>query len=235
MTHIVAGYPSIQTSKDLALTMAKNGASFIEIQIPFSDPIADGPTISRANQKSLDQGTKVTDCFKLASEVINQTDTPILFMTYFNIIHKYGLQKFIEHCHKIGIYDLIVPDIPYDSPDGQTYIQECQKNDIHPIHIVSPITPDDRLSEINKIASGFVYCVSKFGLTGSAGFSASAEYISKVKRHIKTPIALGFGISNKEDVRTAAEISDITVIGSAVIKVLEKEGIECVKEFMMQL
>ena len=237
MTHIVAGYPSVDDSKELALSMAEAGVSFIEIQIPFSDPIADGATIARANKESLMYGTKVKDCFELAEGVVNETDIPILFMTYFNIVYKYGLVEFLEKCKEIGVYGLIVPDIPYDTPDGKLYIEECERLGLHPVHVVSPMTTNERLAEIGKVASGLVYCVSKFGLTGSDGFGSGdlEGYMNRVRKYVKTPLALGFGISNKEDVDKACSVADVAVIGSAVIKILELEGLQKVEEFLREV
>jgi tryptophan synthase alpha subunit len=220
MTHIVAGYPSLEESKQIGLTMLKFGVNFLEIQIPFSDPVADGKTIAKANQIALENGTKLKDCFDLAAEFVVSSDNPILFMTYYNVIYKYGVEEFMVKCKELGIYGLIVPDIPYDSSDGELFLEQASMNNIHVIFVISPITPEDRLKQIGERASGFVYCVSKFGLTGTGGFEVDSlqDYLDNVRKYIEVPLALGFGIQSIEDVKKVNQVVDMAVIGSELIK-----------------
>lgn len=219
MTHIVAGYPTLQESEEIALTMANSGASFIEIQIPFSDPVADGPTIAQANLEALQNGTTVEDSFQLMQRLKAQTAIPLLFMTYFNIPFAYGLEKFCKRAKEVGCYGLIIPDIPYDEESHDHYLALCKKYNLHAIQIVSPLTPPRRLKKIAKVASGFVYCVSRLGTTGAHQNLPPNldEYIAKVRKHIKVPLALGFGISTSEQVRALTSKVDITVIGSKIL------------------
>lgn len=234
MTHIVAGYPSLEESKQIGLAMLKSGVSFLEIQIPFSDPVADGKTIAKANQVALENGTKLRDCFDLAAQFVSSFDTPVLFMTYYNVIFKYGVKEFMSECKGIGIYGLIVPDIPYDSPDGELFLEQARANNIHMIFVVSPITPEYRLKQIGEKTSGIVYCVSKFGLTGTGGFEVDGlgQYLDVVRKYIKVPLALGFGIRSMEDVKKANQVADVAVIGSALIKKYEADGLSGVEEFL---
>lgn len=234
MTHIVAGYPTMKECEKIALTMAESGVSYIEIQFPFSDPIADGPTIMEANGKALSNGVTTKRCFDLVERLREKTDVPLLAMTYYNIAFRYGLEKFCRKAQKAGLYGLIIPDIPIDEEKYDHYLKICKKYSLHPIQVISPITPDERLKKIAKAASGFVYCVSSFGTTGERGKLNSdlRGYMNRVKKFIKTPLALGFGISNGEQAATASKYADIVVIGSKIINVHREKGVAGVKNFL---
>lgn len=224
MTHIVAGYPNIKECKEIAHTMSNAGVSYIEIQFPFSDPIADGKTILEANTKALANGMTTEKSFKLLEGLALKT--PILIMTYFNIAFSYGLEKFCKRAAKAGVYGLIIPDIPIDEEKSEHYIKLCKKYSLHPIQVISPITPPKRLQRIAKVASGFVYCVSNFGTTGErkALNPQLKKYLDRVRKYIKTPLALGFGISNESQVQTALKHADIAVIGSKVLNIYNESG-----------
>ncbi len=237
MTHIVAGYPSMKECEEIAINMAKMEVSFIEIQMPFSDPIADGATIMKANEKVLSNGVTTEDCFKLIQRLNKKIKTPIIIMTYFNIPFRYGLEKFCKKAKECGVYGLIIPDIPIDEEKYENYLSKCKKYKLNAIQVISPLTPERRLKQISKNASGFVYCVSLFGTTGSR-YQISpdiAEYIKKVKKHIKLPLALGFGISNRKQVTEALKYADIAVIGSKIINILNSnKGLKttAIKKFL---
>lgn len=222
MTHVVAGYPDMETCEQLLIEMDRSGVSFIEIQIPFSDPIADGTTIMEANQYALDQGVTPEDCFDLMERVHKKVSTPLLFMSYFNILHHYGVDAFCKRAKQAGAYGLIVPDIPIDEEPYEHYLGSCQKNDLHPIQVISPITPDRRLKKIAQIASGFVYCVARKGTTGAqSGVDQNlGNYLKRVRKYIKLPLAVGFGISSREHVDQVLKHADIAVIGSQVIRMI---------------
>lgn len=240
MTHIVGGYPDLETSAKLIELMDAAGTSFIEVQIPFSDPVADGPTIMAANQQALANGTTPEDCFKLINQVTPKIKTPILIMTYYNIAFKYGLKEFCQRAQAAGVYGLIIPDIPLEEESYEHYLQTCQEYGLHAIQIVSPITPPERLAAISEVASGFVYCVARTGTTGATTELANHldAYMARVKEHIKLPLALGFGISSPEQARQAAEYGDIVVIGSKVLNLYnqtegsEAEKLAAVKTFL---
>lgn len=235
MTHIVGGYPNMKECERIARTMCEAGVSFLEIQIPFSDPIADGSTIMAANQKALENGTTVEDCFELMKRLRKHTDTSLLFMTYYNIPYRYGLEKFCKKAKQLGCYGLIIPDIPIDEESHEHYIKTCKKHNLHPIQVISPITPERRLKTIAKHASGMVYCVSRYGTTGAETKLNPdlKKYLTKVRKHIKIPLALGFGISNKQQVEEAQKYADIVVIGSKMINLYD-EG-KSVKAFLGQM
>lgn len=238
MTHIVGGYPDLKKSEELVVQMDKAGVSFIEIQIPFSDPIADGPTIMQANQDALDAGITPNDCFELMERLKEKVKVPLLFMTYFNVVHHYGVEAFCKRAHEAGAYGLIVPDMPLDEEEQDHFIEFCEKYDLHAIQVISPLTPDRRLKKIAEVASGFVYCVARKGTTGvQADVSDSlGPYLKNVRKFISLPLAVGFGISSKEQVEQVLEHADIAVMGSKVIKLVnEGKSPEKIGEWLHKL
>ncbi len=234
MTHIIAGYPSMKECEHIAITMSEADVQFIEIQIPFSDPIADGSTIMKACEESLENGTKVEDCFQLMKRLKKKTTTPLLFMSYFNIIHKYGVENFIKRCGELGVYGLIIPDIPLDEDDHEQFLSNCKKYGVNAIQVVSPITPEERLKKIASVATGFVYCVSRTGTTGAQQKLDNnlEKYLMRVRKHIKLPLALGFGISKASQVKQALKVADIAVMGSAIINIHKQDGLKGIKLFL---
>jgi len=168
MTHVVLGYPSLEASKQLVKTMAKAGAAFIELQIPFSDPMADGPSIMRASEAALAQGVTPKDCLAAMEELAAEVDVPLIFMSYYNIVFSYGADAFIKDAASAGATAAIIPDIPIEeSADG--FFEAAKKNNFPAIPLVSPITPDSRLKAIseNTTEDSFVYCVATTGTTGA--------------------------------------------------------------------
>jgi tryptophan synthase alpha chain len=225
MSHIVGGYPDMRTSEELVIEMNKAGVSFVEIQIPFSDPIADGPTLMQANQEALDAGVTPEDCFQLMERLEKKVSVPLLFMTYFNVVHHYGVEAFCKRAQAAGAYGLIVPDMPLDEEPYDHFIALCEKYELHAIQVLSPLTPDRRLKKIAEVASGFVYCVARKGTTGvQSDVSASlGGYLENARKFISLPLAVGFGISNQEHVGQVLEHADVAVMGSKVINLI-KEG-----------
>lgn len=250
MTHIVAGYPTLRKSEEIALTMIKSGVDFIEIQIPFSDPVADGPAIMKANEVALKNGMTVEECFRLMKrlggklkKILEQKRTKILvkpkflFMSYFNILHHYGLEKFSKKAKECGCYGLIVPDMPIDEEKNENYLKICKKYGLMPIQVISPLTPVVRLKKIAKHARGFVYCVSRYGTTGQSNElnPRLKTYLQKVKRYIKLPLAVGFGISKKIHVEAIHKYAEIAVIGSKIINIYNSGGIKNVEKFLSRI
>lgn len=244
MTHIVAGFPTLKKSEEIAILMADCGVDFIEIQIPFSDPVADGPTIMAANQIALENGTKVEDCFKLMAGLSKRAkgilvSPKFLVMSYFNILHHYGIEKFCKKAALAGCYGLIVPDMPLDEEAAEKYLYYCKKYHLKAIQIISPLTPPDRLKKIAKVARGFVYCVSRYGTTGQSKSLNSNlhNYLTSVKKYIKLPLAVGFGISKKEHLEQVWKEAEIAVIGSKIINLIEnnKNYLQKINEFFKQI
>ncbi|MGK0290539.1 MAG: tryptophan synthase alpha chain [bacterium] len=233
MTHIVLGYPSFADNFAVVEAMAKAGVEFIELQIPFSEPSADGPTIVQANQESLINGTKVQDCFEFAGEIAKKyPKISFLFMTYYNILYAHGIEGFIKRTKALGLKALIVPDLPFEEADD--YLEECKKEKIDPIFIFTPTHKTSRMSAIAKVASGFVYCVGRKGVTGvKTEFDEEiSEQIRLYRSSTQLPIALGFGVQSKEDVDFLKGKVDIAVIGSKLLRIQEEKGNEAVGTFL---
>jgi len=216
--------------------MADIGASLIEIQIPFSDPLADGPTITRANQHALDAGVKIEDCFNLAEEMSARVDIPLLFMTYVNIAYQMGLERFVTKSAEAGISGLILPDIPFDEKH-MNYLDITREQSLHPILVVSPDVKTDRLETLSKLASGFIYTTLKVGITGSQKKidPFGLEFIDTIRNTSKLPVAAGFGISSKEHIDQLRGKADAAVIGSYLIELFHQGGIEKIANFLKEL
>jgi tryptophan synthase alpha chain len=240
MTHIVLGYPDFKANKDLIRVMSDSGVEYIEMQIPFSDPIADGSTILNANQSSIKRKVRVEDCFNFANEITeSHKHIKFLFMSYYNILFNFGVEQFIIKAKDAGIYGFIVPDIPFDE-DKENYYPLAKVNQIHPICLFSPTTKIARLKKLNELASGFVYCTSRIGITG-ANKNPSQElekYIGKARKIINLPVAVGFGIDSPEKAGTISKFADIIIIGSKIINIINESGInfqQNVQKFLLDI
>jgi len=221
MTHVVIGYPSIDETVKTVETMANAGVDIIELQMPFSDPVADGPTIMHANDESLKNGTTTKDCLKIMGILSKKVDIPLLFMGYFNTIFNYGVEKFCEDSAKAGCQGLIVPDMPIDEEKYENFYKSARKNNLAVILVVSPLTNDKRLKDMKKYAQGFIYAMARTGITGkNTEFKNDfSKYIGRVKKIINLPIAVGFGIKEKSQVDFAHKYAEIAVIGSKLIEI----------------
>lgn len=237
MMHIVGGYPTMRNCEKNANLMIDRGAALLEIQIPFSDPVADGPVIMKANHVALENGTTPEDCFELMKRLKKRSSIPMLFMTYFNIALRYGLEKFCKRAKEVGSYGLIIPDMPIDEEKQEHYLKFCKHYKLHAIQIISPMTPDRRLKRIAKVASGFVYCVARTGTTGTSKKISRAlgHYLNTVKKYISIPLAIGFGISGKTDVEEALKQADIAVIGSKIMTLLDTGNEGEIRKFLSSL
>lgn len=202
MTHLVAGYPDFQASLKLAQTFIKAGAGILEIQIPFSDPIADGPTIVTACHTALKNGSGYQMALNLCKVLSKQTDVSLAIMTYANIPYQIGFDKFCEAIKKRGVTNLIVPDLPFDSEDSKQLQVICKKQNINLIQVVSPGIEQKRLQEIIKCSRGFIYCTTSRGTTGGKIHASKELYklLKTIKKYTDLPIAVGFGFSSKADI-----------------------------------
>lgn len=224
MTHVVVGYPSLEETIELVKLMDRSGVDFVELQIPFSDPLADGPTIMKACEASLKNGTEVKDAFELAKKLSSQVKTPLLFMAYYNNVFKYGTKKFCEDAKNAGISGLIVPDMPLEEESEEHFIEYCDQVGLHHIRVISPSSTHDRLLKNAKVANGFVYFTARQGITGAKN-TLDPKLVSNLKRVRKTfkvPIAVGFGISKKEHIKAITPYADIAIVGSAIIDIINK-------------
>jgi tryptophan synthase alpha chain len=235
MTHLVLGHPDFDTSLRLVDSMVSAGVDLIELQIPFSEPIADGPVILRANQEALSAGSSVERCFELAAEVARRFDIPFLFMSYFNILFKRGVPGFVASMQQAGLRGAIVPDLPHE--EGAEYLQAMAEHALDPIFIYSPNTRDERLKSIAEHARGFVYCVARKGVTGSqTAFSDElSDYLARARAATTLPLAVGFGVKEKSDVDFLRGKADIAVVGSETLRVLANGGVQAVGPFLQGL
>ena len=235
MTHLVIGYPSLEDNFRIIEAMVAAGVDLMELQIPFSRPMADGPVITRANQKALKNGTTVKDCFDLTQKVTRMFAIPFLMMSYCSIALKYGLDSFIMSLSEGGLRGSIIPDLPPE--ENQTYIDRMHAHHLDPILIYSPSTSLDRMRTIAASGSGFIYCIAREGVTGQkTDFSDElATFLGKCRQSTSLPLALGFGIKKKSDIDFLKGKADIAVIGSQTIRVMEKYGIDSVGDYIRSL
>jgi len=235
MTHIVLGYPTFEDSFKIIEAMVKAGVDLMELQIPFSEPIADGPVILHANQKALSSGSTVQKCIDFAQNVANAFDIPFLLMSYYNILFKYGVDRFAGAMSESGLQGAIVPDLPPE--EGEEYLKAMGKYNLAPIFIFSPTTPDERMKYLASFGKGFIYCVARKGVTGvDTDFSKQlGKYLDRCRKATDLPLALGFGVKEKKDVDFLKGKADIAVVGSQTIRLVDKEGVGAVGEFIKGL
>ena len=224
---ITCGDPDIGTSERIVRTLASAGADLIELGLPFSDPIAEGPVIQNADVRALASNTTTDDIFDMAMRIREDLDVPMLIMTYFNPVFVYGCERFLQRCEDAGICALIVPDLPYEE---KADIQGCCTR--HNVRLISMIAPtsEGRISEIASHAEGFIYVVSSMGVTGTrTQFSSDVEgMVSTLRKATDLPCAVGFGISTPEQARRMTDFADGAIVGSAIVKIIEEHGTECV-------
>ncbi len=225
---ITCGDPDLETTKKVVLEACKNGADLIELGIPFSDPTAEGPVIQGANIRALAGGVTTDKVFDLVRELRKETDTPFVFMTYANVVFSYGSEKFISLCKETGVDGIILPDLPFE--EKEEFSPVCDKYGVDLISLIAP-TSENRISMIAKEAQGFIYIVSSLGVTGTRSeIKTDLDSIVKVIReNTDIPCAIGFGISTPEQAAKMSAISDGAIVGSAIIKILEKYGKEAPK------
>ena len=222
---ITCGDPDIETTYNVVIEAVKNGADLIELGIPFSDPTAEGPVIQEANIRALSGGITTDKVFDLVRKLRETVTIPLVFMTYANVVFSYGADRFIKTCSEIGIDGLIIPDIPFE--EKEEFTPYCEKYDVDLISMIAP-TSEDRIAMIAKEAKGFIYVVSSMGVTGTrSSFSNDLSKITeKIREVTDVPCAIGFGISNPEQAKKMASISDGAIVGSAIIKILAAHGKE---------
>ena len=234
MTHIVLGYPSFDDSLRLIEVMVESGVELMELQIPFSEPMADGPVILHANQKALAAGSTVERCFEVADEVARRFDIPFLFMTYLNIAYARGLDVFPKQMAAAGMKGAIIPDLPFE--EGAAFFEEMDEAGVDPIFLFSPNTTDARMAAIAERARGFVYCIARKGVTGaSTDFDGLDAYLARCRAATSLPLALGFGVKDANDVAELVGKADIAVVGSQTIRVLDERGVDAVGPFLKGL
>jgi tryptophan synthase alpha chain len=222
MTHVVVGYPSLASTGALILAMDEAGADFVELQIPFSDPLADGPTIQSACEAAIERGIRVRDAFTIAAETAASAQAPLLFMAYANTVYRYGTEAFCRDAAGVGISGLIVPDLPAEAAQHEDYLDACRRHGLHTIVTLAPTSTDERMAKNATVASGFVYCMSRRGVTGTQlGLAPDIQaYLERARRHLAVPMAVGFGISDRARLEQVLPYCDIATVGSALIDLL---------------
>ncbi len=220
---LTGGDPTIDKTPELIKAMVAGGTDIVEIGVPFSDPLADGPVIQAAATRALAGGVTVNQIFEMVKKVREDVSVPLIFLMYTNTLMVYGIEKFITRCREVGIDGLIIPDLPYE--EQEEVLPVMKEQGIALIPLVAP-TSKDRLKMITAGGSGFVYCVSSMGVTGrNSQFHASIdEYIAEVRANTDLPLAIGFGISSNDDVKRFEPIADGVIVGTAIVKEIERTG-----------
>ena len=223
VTFVTGGDPDLDTSLKIIKTLINNGVDIIEIGMPFSDPMADGPTIQLSSNRAINNGVNLENIFTLAVEAKKiKNDLPIILMGYYNLILYFGIENFVNQCKKNGVDGLIIVDLQPE--EDEDLINELKNNQIDLIRLITPTTNEERLKLILKNASGFLYYVSVMGITGqkSADLNDLKKSVEFVKKHTSLPVVPGFGIKNSTDVNNICKIADGAVVGSSIIKIIEE-------------
>lgn len=220
---ITCGDPDLDTTAAAVRAIAENGADLIELGIPFSDPTAEGPVIQEANMRALKGGVTTDRIFGMVRELRRDVRVPMVFMTYANVVFSYGGERFIFTCREIGIDGLILPDLPFE--EKGEFLDICHRRGVDLISLIAP-TSQNRIAMIAREAEGFVYVVSSLGVTGTRSEIKTdlASIVKVIRDNTDVPCAIGFGISTPEQARRMAGIADGAIVGSAIIKILEKYG-----------
>lgn len=239
ITFLTAGDPDIEATIKIVKEMEQKGADIIELGIPYSDPIAEGPVIQKANTRALINGIKIKDIMNMVVEIRKEVKVPILYLLYYNCVLQYGIERFFEDCLKSGVDGLIIPDLPFEERDELD--EKISEYNIDIITLVSP-TSEGRIEKIVKNAKGFLYCVSSVGVTGMRSeFNTDfEEFFKKIDKATNIPKALGFGISTTEHVKDLKKYCDGLIVGSAIVKQVEKsrsveETVKNVGDFVQAL
>ena len=234
---LTAGYPSKEDVLYMVLAAEKSGAAMVELGIPFSDPLADGPVIQESSQKSIENGVTINWILETVSNIRRQSEIPIALMGYINPILKFGLTKFTKSCSEAGVDGLIIPDLPPEEADD--YVKSSKTNGISPILLVAPNTPEKRIQEISKLAGDLIYCVAILGITGGRGSIGDQlkSYLNRVEKNSDCPFIVGFGIKEREDVVGINQIAHGAVIGSAIIHEMQNlnNPVEVIKNYIEKL
>ena len=218
---VIAGVPDLQVTEALVLKMTESGADMIELGVPFSDPLADGPTIQAASQRALKNGTNLKEIF-LLSKKMNGISVPLILMTYFNPVIRFGLKVFVEHCKESGIDGVIIPDLPPE--EAAPWVKEARSVDLDTIFLTAPTSPPERIKLVNQWSRGFIYHVSVTGVTGTRKeLPESLERdVRRVKENSGKPVAVGFGISTPEQAKEVSRFADGIIVGSAIVRIMDK-------------
>ena len=220
---IVAGDPDLETTEALVVRMAESGADMIELGVPFSDPLADGPTIQAASHRALQKGMGLKEIFGMTRRLKGKTP-PLILMTYFNPIFRYGLKTFAAECKENGVEGVIVPDLAPEEADP--WVKEARASDLDTIFLLSPTSSPKRAKMVDRLSRGFIYYVSVTGVTGARGrLPEELELgVRKIKEQTQKPVAVGFGISTPEQAKEVSRFAEGVIVGSAIVKIIEENA-----------
>ena len=239
VVYVTCGDPDVATTREIILAAIDAGASVIELGVPFSDPVADGPVIQRASERALKHGTSLEQVLKLAAEIrVHAQSTGLIVFSYLNPILRMGLEKFCKVARHAGIDGALITDLPVE--ESAAYIKEARRNDLATIFLAAPTSTEERLRHIAQVCTGFVYAVSRTGVTGARQqMPEDAQgLVKRIRRFTKLPIAVGFGISTAEQFAAVGVYAEGAVVGSAIVQVIERNPgreAECVGEFVRNL
>jgi len=225
VAYVTCGDPDLATSKQIIISAIRAGADVIELGVPFSDPVADGPVIQRASERALANRTKLSDVLQLAREIRkSEPGAGLIIFSYYNPVLRYGLQRFCDDAHTAGIDGALITDLTVE--EAGDYISAMQKHDLATVFLAAPTSTDERLKRIAQASRGFVYAVSRTGVTGTQQKLANdaKQLVQRLRKFTKLPVAVGFGISNSEQFHSAAEFADGVVVGSAIVQTIEKNA-----------
>lgn len=237
IAYVMAGYPQISDTPSIVRGLVRGGVDIIELGLPFSDPIADGPVIQDAATRSLANGVNVPTFLDIIRKVRAESDIPLVLMTYSNILYRYGYEKFIADSSAAGIDGYILPDMPME--ESAHYTAAAHKNNSDAIFLVSPNTREERIREITKITSGFLYLVAVYGTTGASGgpqdYSVAAVGRIKDITGDRIPLGVGFGVSSSDDIKMYVNAgADAVIVGSAILRLISKTPRDALEETMAQ-
>ncbi|MGD0512110.1 MAG: tryptophan synthase subunit alpha [Terriglobales bacterium] len=239
VAYVTCGDPNLTTTRDVVLAAIEAGADVIELGVPFSDPVADGPVIQRASERALQQGVTLADVLKLAAEMRQHAQsTGLIIFSYLNPILRMGLEKFCKVARHAGVDGALLTDLPVEEADD--YLREMRRNDLATIFLAAPTSTDERLKRIAETSSGFVYAVSRTGVTGAREqlTDDARKLVRRLRKFTKLPIAVGFGISTAQQFAAVGEFADAAVVGSAIVETIERnpgKEAESVAKFIQQL
>jgi tryptophan synthase alpha chain len=238
VTYITCGDPDIATSRDIALAAIDSGAGVIELGVPFSDPLADGPVIQRASQRALRHGTSLAQVIELGKEIRRQSQAGLVIFSYLNPVLQIGIERFSAAAQDAGIDGALITDLPVE--EAGDYLREMRRRDLATIFLAAPTSTDERLKRIAEVSRGFVYAVSRTGVTGARQEMAedAQKLVRRLRRFTKLPVAVGFGISTAAQFAAVGKFADAAVVGSGIVQIIENNPgreAESVAEFIRQL
>jgi len=238
VAYVTCGDPDLATTREVVLAAVDAGADVIELGVPFSDPLADGPVIQRASERALRKGTTLDQVLALAAEVRKRSQVGLIIFSYLNPILRMSLSRFCAAARKAGVDGALVTDLPVE--EAGEYLAEMRKNDLATVFLAAPTSPDERLKRIATVSTGFVYAVSRTGVTGARQqlTDDAGRLVRRLRRYTKLPIAVGFGISTAEQFSAVGAFAEAAVVGSAIVETIERNigrEADAVREFVRRL